>query len=109
MKVIEEKEIENKELGKEIENDSLLKNLIVEYVGRQLNPEDNKITLEMILEVFAKEFPEFLLPLAEENFIKGYERAFEDLDKMANEINIKGIKDDKNSTTILTPENSEGK
>ena len=33
----------------------------------------------MIIEVVAKEFPEFLLPIAEENFIRGYRQAMTDI------------------------------
>ena len=34
----------------------------------------------MIVEVIAKEFPEFLLVVAEENFIRGYEQALADVE-----------------------------
>ena len=83
-----EKDLENKEVKKVIENDSELKSIIVGYVGNKLNPEDGRITLQNVLEVFASEFPEFILPLAEENFLKGYEQAFVDLDAMAKEEKI---------------------
>ena len=33
----------------------------------------------MTLEVFAEEFPEFVLALAEENFIRGYQQAMNDV------------------------------
>jgi len=37
------------------------------------------VTVEMIVEVMAAEFPEFLLAVAEENYIRGYEQALDDL------------------------------
>jgi len=33
----------------------------------------------MAVEVFAAEFPEFLLAVAEENFLRGYEQALTDV------------------------------
>jgi hypothetical protein len=33
----------------------------------------------MVVETFSKEFPEFLLPIAEENFFRGYKQAMEDV------------------------------
>ena len=58
-------------LEKEVAPDSVFKTFIVNYVGSQLLPEDGRITVEMIVEVLAKEFPELVLVLAEENFIRG--------------------------------------
>ena len=46
----------------------------------------------MIIEVMAKEFPEFLLPIAEENFIRGYRQAMTDVkysDDIANKVKKK--------------------
>ena len=44
------------------------------------NPEKNEVTLEMVIETFAKEFNGFLLPVAEENFIRGYKQALSDVE-----------------------------
>ena len=71
---------ENPTLKETVEKDSGLKELVVEYIGETLEPEDGNITVEMAIEVFAKEFPEFLMAVAEENFIRGYQQAFLDLD-----------------------------
>jgi len=65
-------------LEKEITPNSVFKTFIVNYVGNQLQPEDGRITVEMIVEVLAKEFPELVLVLAEENFIRGYTQGLED-------------------------------
>ena len=51
------------------------------YVGETLQPENNEVTLEMVIEVMAKEFPEFLLSIAEENFIRGYQQALLDTEE----------------------------
>lgn len=56
-----------------------LKNYIVEYVGNRLAPESEEVTAEMVVEVLAKEFPEIVLLMAEENWIRGYEQGLEDL------------------------------
>jgi len=73
--------IERSELQKPVEPDTDMKNWIVEYVGETLQPENSEVTLEMVIEVMAKEFPEFLLPIAEENFIRGYQQALLDVDE----------------------------
>tara|TARA_A100001515_G_scaffold103785_1_gene84433 strand:+ start:1692 stop:1961 length:270 start_codon:yes stop_codon:yes gene_type:complete len=76
-------EVENTSpiLEEELPIDSDLQNLIVGYVGEKLNPEDDKVTVGMIVEVFANEFPQFVLALAEENWIRGYHQALRDVDE----------------------------
>ena len=76
-------ENENEELKKEVEKTSPLKEWVVNYIGTKLAPETGNVTLEMALDVFAEEFPEFVLALAEENFIRGYQQAFTDLENSA--------------------------
>jgi len=56
-----------------------LKKWLVEYVGNQFGPGNGDVTVEMIVETVSKEFPEFLLVVAEENFFRGYEQALVDL------------------------------
>lgn len=57
-----------------------LKQLIVNYVGESLEPENDEVTVDMVVEIFAKEFPDFLLVVAEENFIRGYTQALADVE-----------------------------
>ena len=57
-----------------------LKNLIIDYVGNKVEPENNDVTLSMVIEVLADEFPEVVLALAEENFIRGYQQGANDMD-----------------------------
>ena len=61
-----------------VESTSELKELIVSYVGNKLQPEDEDVTVEMIVDVFSKEFPEFVLVLARENWLLGYGQGLED-------------------------------
>jgi hypothetical protein len=75
-----EKNYENPDLKNKVEPSNLLKDLFVTYVGNKLNPQDDNVTLEMIVEVLAEEFPEFMLAVAEENFIRGYKQALVDAD-----------------------------
>jgi hypothetical protein len=56
-----------------------LKKLIVDYVG-EAAAADEEVTVDMAVEVFAKEFPEFLLSIASENFLRGYEQALCDVE-----------------------------
>ncbi|MAF43511.1 MAG: hypothetical protein CMI54_04980 [Parcubacteria group bacterium] len=63
------------------EHNSVLKDYIVNYVGEQAEPEDNTVTVAMVIETMANEFPEFVWALAEENWIRGYRQALEDVDK----------------------------
>ena len=60
--------------------DTELKSLIVEFVGNKLNPHNDEVTIEHIAEVFSEEFPEFLIALAEENWVNGYTQALNDVD-----------------------------
>lgn len=62
--------------------DTPLKTLIVDYIGNKLQPDNGEITVEMCVEVFAEEFPEFLLLLAQENFLRGYQQCMDDMDSI---------------------------
>tara|TARA_R100001463_G_scaffold15783_1_gene41035 strand:+ start:477 stop:740 length:264 start_codon:yes stop_codon:yes gene_type:complete len=72
---------------------SELKNYIVDYVGNKLAPENNQVDVEMIIHVLADEFPEVVLPLAEENFFRGYEQALEDMQSASKEVNLEDAED----------------
>ena len=68
------------DLTKELEKDSPMKEWLIDYVGNKLSPEDDEVNLAMIIETMADEFPEFLLSLAEENWIRGYHQAITDME-----------------------------
>ena len=61
-----------------VKNDTKLKELIVNYVGEQLHPLKPEVTAEDIVNIFADEFPEFLMVVAQENFLRGYTTGLED-------------------------------
>lgn len=58
-----------------------IKEILINYVGEKLNPENGDITVEHIVDVMAEEFPDFLLLVAEENWIRGYEQALSDVEE----------------------------
>ena len=71
----------NRTLNVIVDPENNLKNILIEYVGEKFDPEDQNVTLEMIIEAMAGEFPEFLLAIAEENWVRGYQQALEDADQ----------------------------
>jgi|TARA_R110000824_G_scaffold112449_7_gene261612 hypothetical protein len=73
-------EDENPDLQKIVELDNDLKKYIVKYVGEVANPVNGLVTAEMIISILARDIPEVILPLAEENFIRGYKQALIDVD-----------------------------
>ena len=98
----EAKEVENPILASKVEKDSPLKEWLVDYSGKRYGAEvarfkaetgkdfdwDGNVTVEIIVETMLNEFPEFLMAVAEENFIRGYRQAFADIEagmEMANE------------------------
>ena len=76
-KIITEEEAHaNPMLAMAVHPDSELKNYLVEYVGTKLDSEE--VTVNMIAEVLATDFPEFTFSFAEENFLRGYQLGLED-------------------------------
>tara|TARA_R110000824_G_scaffold8737_4_gene39643 strand:- start:60715 stop:61002 length:288 start_codon:yes stop_codon:yes gene_type:complete len=73
-------EEENPDLLKVVEKENELKSWLVEYVGNKVKPDNNEVNIEMIIGVVAEDFPDFLLPVAEENFIRGYRQALQDVE-----------------------------
>jgi HSP90 family molecular chaperone len=87
------------ELEKEVEKSTPIKEWLVEYVGNRFQnmhdehrkeakesgtePQgwDGSVTVEMIVEAMAQEFPEFLMAIAEENWIRGYHQALTDVEE----------------------------
>jgi len=74
-------ENENPDLQKVVEKENPMKGWLVSYVGDKLKPENDEVTVELIIEAMADEFPEFILAVAEENFIRGYRQALVDVDE----------------------------
>jgi len=95
-------ETTNPLLEKEVDPDSELKEWLVNYVGEKKQPEDEKITVEMIVDVVANEFPDFLMVVAEENWIRGYHQALADVDegqKISNELETDSEIEDEEEAT----------
>jgi len=79
METVTEKEAtQNPTLEELVGAESELKNMVVEYVGQKVD--NQQVTVQMIVDVMAEEFPEFLMVIAEENWIRGYHQALEDVD-----------------------------
>jgi len=80
-KTITETEINtNPNLAMIVERDSKLKDYLVEYTGTKFDKED--VTVQMITEILAVEFPEFMYAMAEENFLLGYQQGLDDAEKL---------------------------
>ena len=60
-------------------NKATIKEWLLSYVGKQKNPKNDEVTTEMIVECVAEEFPEFLMLVAEENWVRGHEQALVDI------------------------------
>jgi len=71
--------MQNPTLTETVQKENDLKTWLIEYVGNKTNPENGDVTVEMIVDVMSKEFPEFLLVVAEENYMRGYEQALNDV------------------------------
>jgi uncharacterized membrane protein YheB (UPF0754 family) len=70
---------QNPSLDEVVETDNPLKEMIVGYVGEKLKPENDEVTLEMVVGELASEFKELVFSLAEENWVRGYHQAMEDM------------------------------
>ena len=67
----------NPMLALAVNPDSELKSYLVEYVGTKLDKEE--VTVNMVAEVLATDFPEFVFAFAEENFLRGYQMGLDDV------------------------------
>lgn len=58
-----------------------IKDVLVTYVGEKVEPENGDVSVEHVIKVMSEEFPEFLMLIAEENWIRGYEQALNDVEE----------------------------
>jgi len=63
-----------------VTTDTELKEWLVNFVGESHNPENGEVTVAMIVDIVAQQFPEFLMAVAEENWVRGYHQALDDVD-----------------------------
>ena len=63
-----------------------LKQMLLEYVGNKYATEEDdgefEVTVQMIVETLAHEFPEFVMIMAEENWVRGYQQGIDDAAKL---------------------------
>ena len=78
--ITEEQAHTNPMLAMAVEPDSELKEYLVEYVGTKLDNEE--VTINMVAEVLATDFPEFMFAFAEENFLRGYQLGLDDATRL---------------------------
>ena len=71
---------ENPVLKQEVQKENDLKNFLVNYAGDMLGPKDDNVTVEMVIEAVATDFPEFVMAVAEENWVRGYHQALVDVE-----------------------------
>ena len=71
---------ETKTLKEVVDTSTELKKWLVNYVGEKHDPENGEVTVELIVVSIAIEFPEFLMAIAEENWVRGYHQALDDVD-----------------------------
>ena len=70
----------NPDLKKTVEQETPVKTWLINYVGEKTSPENGEVTVEMIVETLAQEFPEFVMALAEENWVRGYQQGIHDVE-----------------------------
>lgn len=68
-----------------VEKENPLKQMFVEYVGEKLKPDNGEVNVEMCVQVFAEEFPDFILLVAQENFLRGYKQCLMDMERATDE------------------------
>jgi hypothetical protein len=86
IKFADKKEEENSSLKEVVAGDNKLKEFIVEYAGNSHSPDNDEVTVEMVVETLSKDFPELVLAIAEENWVRGYHQAFQDIEKTSEHI-----------------------
>jgi|TARA_R100000030_G_scaffold91050_1_gene75964 hypothetical protein len=76
----------NEMAGVVIAKENALKEMLVEYVGNKFaKPEDEgefEVTVQMVVDTLAHEFPEFVMIMAEENWVRGYQQGLDDATKL---------------------------
>ena len=63
-----------------------LKQMLLEYVGNKYATDADEgefeVTVQMIVDTLAHEFPEFVMIMAEENWVRGYQQGIDDATKL---------------------------
>jgi len=65
-----------------IDNSTPLKQMLLEYVGNKYATSEDEgefeVSVQMIVDTLAHEFPEFVMIMAEENWVRGYQQGIND-------------------------------
>ena len=63
-----------------------LREMLLEYVGNKFATEEDEgefeVTVQMIVDTLAHEFPEFVMIMAEENWVRGYQQGLDDATRL---------------------------
>lgn len=74
-----------------VSGDTQLKEMFIDYVGNKVLADEpdgeHEVTVEMIISVLAEEFPEFIIAMAEENWIRGYQKGLDDATRLHSKSN----------------------
>ena len=77
---------ENELTGVIVSAENPLKEMLLEYVGRKYTTEKDEgefdVTVQMIVDTLAHEFPEFVMIMAEENWVRGYKQGLDDATRL---------------------------
>jgi hypothetical protein len=69
-----------------VAKEGALKQILVEYVGKKYATEQDEgefeVTVQMIVDTLAHEFPEFVMIMAEENWLRGYKKGLDDATRL---------------------------
>ena len=80
-KIISEEDLHtNPAFSMIVNKDTELKTFLVEYVGKKFDKEE--VTVQMIVDTLAHEFPEFVMIMAEENWVRGYQQGIDDASRL---------------------------
>jgi hypothetical protein len=93
----EEEAHQNPVLAMAVEKDSELKSFLVDYVGTKFDEEN--VTVHMVAETLAHEFPDFMYAMAEENFLRGYQLGVNDAVKGFTELTDEDLHTEKTTET----------
>ena len=63
-----------------VQKDNPMKTWLVDYVGEKMNAQNGEVTVDMIVEAMAAEVPDFIMLVAQENWLRGYQQALHDVD-----------------------------
>ena len=65
-------------LDKTVEARNELQEDLVRHVGNRINQQKDQVTIGQVIGVLASEFPELVITIAEENWVRGYKQGLDD-------------------------------